>query len=377
MYLDCVARTDGTAGREAIAAARQQWSRISNLTRSLCVLVMSCVIIVSSGAIASHARAPPSPPLLPPLPHPWSDTRHLHGTEHASVAYLFTLRDVGAHPLTRTWTRYFDGCPAGSVRLLSHTDASASPKVSSAPNVFSHSTITPSLKVNRFTFSLVKARMSLLRHAMNSTHQLGMQPVWASPSSAPPPSWFLFLSGNCAPLLPCAEVHRYLKHHSPRSFVSADRCDDANRLRNASIQMVEKCRKSFGWIGLHRRAVQRLLLKEKANQPEFLRVGIPDESYWSTLLHTEQLPIMGRALTFMSFDDHGKGHGGGAHPDEFKLNNLASVRRRALSAGHVFARKFESSPAMDAALEPFVDASNKSARASDDILQNAKISGSD
>ena len=221
-----------------------------------------------------------------------------------SVAYLFTLRGVGSHPLERAWSRYFDGCPAHSVTLLSHTDVSSMQKkpATSPSGVFAGSMIKESIKVRRFSYSMVRARLLLLRSAMNSTHSDWEQRRYLARRR---PVWFLFLSDSCAPLLPCAEVHHYLERHSPRSFVGAEPCNDHNRLRNATSHIRQNCRTGPGWVGLHQSAAQLLLRKEHAYEPRFLRLGVPDELYWSTVLLLEGLPIVGRHLTFWSWSGHG------------------------------------------------------------------------
>ena len=62
--------------------------------------------------------------------------------------------------------------------------------------------ISKSVAVHRFGYSMVEARLLLLRNA-----------------SAQRPDWYLFFSESCAPLLPCKKVHAFLKQHQGRSFV--------------------------------------------------------------------------------------------------------------------------------------------------------------
>jgi hypothetical protein len=175
------------------------------------------------------------------------------------VAYLFTLRSAGRHPLERAWSKYFDGCPAGSVVVQSHTDAAGSATLlTPSSGVFANSTLAETIKVHRFGYSMVKARLLLLRHT-SSSHTHGQRHQPGRPRQLLlAPSWYLFFSDSCAPLLPCVEVHAYLERHSPRSFVQADPCDDPRRLHGTSITM-ETCRKSMGWVGLHRDAALRVL----------------------------------------------------------------------------------------------------------------------
>ena len=192
----------------------------------------------------------------------------------AVVAYLFTLRSAGRHPLERTWSRYFDGCPAGSVVLLSHTDAAATPPASQGHSgVFANSTVPESIRVHRFGYSMVKARLLLLRYAANRSHGQRHLTLHRQPTAATP-SWYLFFSDSCAPVLPCPEVHAYLERHSPRSFVQADPCDDPRRLHGTSITM-ESCRKSMGWVGLQAAAAQRVLQQACG----LSHVGLPTQLY--------------------------------------------------------------------------------------------------
>ena len=55
----------------------------------------------------------------------------------------------------------------------------------------------------------------------------------------------------------------------------------------------------------------------------FLRVATLNRA---TVLSLEQMPIVGRHLTFMNWMGGGKGAGGGGHPDEIRPKDLASAR---------------------------------------------------
>ncbi|KAL3904707.1 MAG: hypothetical protein SGPRY_011187 [Prymnesium sp.] len=190
------------------------------------------------------------------------------------VAYLFLLRTLGSHPLQATWSRYFATCPANSYVIFSHTDAASSNQPPGNPasgiftsnagyspasrehTFFSKSTLPQSIRVHRFDFSIVKARLLLLRAAVEQSRPYASLPGRRQTT----PQWFLFLSDSCAPLLPCSEIHLYLERHGNRSFVGSDPCDDRRRWHNTSISAVD-CRKSMGWGGLHRTAALRILQK--------------------------------------------------------------------------------------------------------------------
>lgn len=71
--------------------------------------------------------------------------------------------------------------------------------------------------------------------------------------------------------------------------------------------------------------------------------GIPDESYWSTLMQHHRLPITGTLTTYMEPGDAKTGH-------SKMFNNASLVRLWSQPPPAFFARKFLPTPRMDAAL---------------------------
>ncbi|KAL1518809.1 hypothetical protein AB1Y20_003089 [Prymnesium parvum] len=277
-----------------------------------------------------------------------------------SVAYLFTLREPDFHPLERTWSSYLRSCPPGSAVVRSHAGKvsnASSPHGGGGRGAFAGSSLPVSIQVRRFDYSMVRARLLLLHDVLDR------KPRDATEALEVQPEWLLFLSDSCAPLLPCADVHAYLRAQGNRSFVGAGACDDPRRMHSTRLT-VETCRSTLGWVGLHRSAALRILEKERVYARDFVRLGVPDESYWSTVLFSERLPVLGRPLTYMSWNGKGKGHGGGAHPDEIQLDGIATFRVNrliiehrdtALQQGYVFGRKFEASKLVDNALATIME----------------------
>ena len=140
-------------------------------------------------------------------------------SEPPVLAYLFTLRRA-RHPMPHIWTNYFNSCPAGSYRIHIHVDPTFNgtdiEEKGPAARYFNRKHTLPRtqlIKVRRFGHELVRARMKLLRHAIEATAAKG-QPV---------PLYHTFFSESCAPIAPCAATHEYLRRAAaaspPRSFI--------------------------------------------------------------------------------------------------------------------------------------------------------------
>ena len=135
------------------------------------------------------------------------------------LAYLFTLRRA-RHPLPHVWTNYFNGCPASAnYRIHIHVDptfnATSVEEKGPAAKYFNARRVLPYqelIKVHRFGFSLVQARMKLLRHALGD-----------GAGGGPLPQYLSFFSESCAPIATCEAVHTRLLHAArasvPQSFV--------------------------------------------------------------------------------------------------------------------------------------------------------------
>lgn len=254
---------------------------------------------------------------------------------NSTVAYLFLLRDPAnsgevKHPLGDAWNKYFDGCDPGSYQVLVNLDSNNSSRrygpQRQGREAFGPSSLMPeTMHIRRFSYSIVSAKLKLMRHARNMAQHAGL---------ATGPAWSLLFSDSCAPLLSCRAVHRYLAEHQARSFVQMDQCSPA-RLHGTDLKM-EDCRSGLGWAGLNQEASERILEQEVQRAGLFSRTGIPDEFYWSTSLFIDRLPAWGRQLTYMRFPEWG----GGAHPFTYDATQMASTRAQALKEGFVFARKF-------------------------------------
>ena len=90
--------------------------------------------------------------------------------EEPKVAYLFTLRR-NRHPLPRVWNAYFRGCPVGSHIVRVHVDpaqaarGAAKDDAASVQGAFQHNSIPRSVPIRRMEYSMVKARLLLMRNA--------------------------------------------------------------------------------------------------------------------------------------------------------------------------------------------------------------------
>ena len=138
------------------------------------------------------------------------------------LAYLFTLRRA-RHPMPRVWTDYFNSCPTGSFKIYIHVDptfnATVAEEKGPAARYFNRISTLPTnqlVKVRRFGHELVRARMKLLRHAVNSATHARLAPLF-----------YTFFSESCAPIAPCNKVHEYLRQAAqaspPRSFIEDKR----------------------------------------------------------------------------------------------------------------------------------------------------------
>ena len=310
--------------------------------------------------------------------------------EEPQVAYLFTLRR-NRHPLPRVWNAYFRGCPVGSHIVRVHVDPTQAIRgankddTAGVQGAFQHNSIRSCVPIRRMEYSMVKARLLLLRNAS------------AQPR---PPDWYFFLSESCAPLLPCAQLNNFLKQHQRRSFVenrnptAVSRRDASSsaanhaprplhevrrRMRHSNLPL-SAYRETFGWIGLWREHVSALLAMEAEHEPVFANTSLTDEWYWPTILAMKGLPTWQRlvraapsstpalpspraypAATSPIFDllacsprqltyEEWLHTDAGGHPDSFTPRNLTALRARAIGHGDFFARKFLTTPAMDDAL---------------------------
>ena len=288
------------------------------------------------------------------------------------LAYLFTLRRA-RHPLQHTWSRYFAGCRAGSYRLHIHVDptinATMAAHLSEAgpgAKYFNRANTIPSdqlIKVHRFGFSLVQARMKLLRHAMGPGAEGRAAPLF-----------YTYVSESCAPIASCATVHSHLarsaREPSPRSYIGElpyaffaqwmakyiataewahefeARC---SQCKAVGIQPTS-FRVSPGWITLFRDHAAVLLEKEALHEPVFAAwtnskraPWCLDEVYWSTLAQHLGLPVTGMLMTYMESGDPKTGHA-----QIFSEHNVSHLWRQ--PPPFFFARKCLTTPRMDAAL---------------------------
>jgi len=282
------------------------------------------------------------------------------------LAYLFTLRRA-RHPMPHVWTNYFNGCAPGSFRIHIHVDptfnATEVEEKGPAARYFNRKHTLPKeqlIKVRRFGHELVRARMKLLRHATEAMAAQGEEL----------PPYYSFYSESCAPISTCAAAHAHLRQAAaespPRSFIeakrpmTADQRDDTPLWRSEFAKVCPGCaavnlpakdfRFSPGWVTLHLDHAKALLAKEATYDSAFMSWGwsklvngIPDESYWSTLLQHFGLPITGMLTTYMEPGDAKTGHS-----RMFSEESLTKLWNQ--PAPSFFARKFLPTPRMDAAL---------------------------
>ena len=226
--------------------------------------------------------------------------------ERPVLAYLFTLRRA-RHPMPHVWTNYFNGCPPGSYRIHIHVDptfnATTSEEKGPAARYFNQKNTLPKgqlIKVRRFGHELVRARMKLLRFALGAGAEGGIVPQYLT-----------FFSESCAPISTCAAAHAHLRRAAaattPRSFIEGKRemTEDQRRdtplWRSEFAKVCPRCeavglpasdfRFSPGWVTLYADHAKVLLEHEATYDDAFfnwgwskLVNGIPDESYWSTLM---------------------------------------------------------------------------------------------
>jgi len=228
---------------------------------------------------------------------------------------------------------------------------------------------TQLIKVRRFGHELVRARMKLLRHAIEATAAKG-QPV---------PLYHTFFSESCAPIAPCAATHEYLRRAAaaspPRSFIEDNQTrwtrndphiDSDDQKLNTALwrsEFAKVCpgcqgiglpasdfRFSPGWVTLWHEHAKVLLRDEAKYDAAFmgwgwskLVNGIPDESYWSTLLQHHRLPSTGTLTTYMEPGDPKTGH-------SVMFREQDVERLWSKGPPSFFARKFLPTPKIDAAL---------------------------
>lgn len=226
--------------------------------------------------------------------------------EEPKVAYLFTLRR-NRHPLPRVWNAYFRGCPTGSHIVRVHVDptqamrGTAKEDTASVQGAFQHKSIPSCVPIRRMEYSMVKARLLLMHNASVHTPR--------------PPDWYFFFSESCAPLLPCAQLHNFLKQHQGKSFVEHRNPTAGFSRRNAtsghptgrplhevrrrmrhSNLPLNAYRETWGWIGLWKEHASALLATESEYEPVFANTSLPDEWYWPTILAMKGLPTWQRLV---------------------------------------------------------------------------------
>lgn len=299
--------------------------------------------------MASHG-----PPAASAPPHPLGRARA--ASPAPTVAFLFTLRR-DRHPLGRAWNAFFRTCPNGTARVHVHTDPNFKPR--SAGNrtlggqgAFTNAVIpTPKVHIARFGYSMVQARMNLMRYAVDVS---------------PPADWFLFFSESDAPLRSCPDAMRYLARHSGSSFAYSDHTPTeqqagarawertfrtaCTRCAAANISAATY-RHGPGWVGLHRDHALPILRRELEHEPAFAGeydwklLGVPDEWYWATLVEAHGR----RADHILTYMEPGSAETG--HSKTFHADDLPRLVAKARSAPpFFFARKFPTTPQMDEAL---------------------------
>ena len=208
----------------------------------------------------------------------------------------------------------------------------------------------PYIHIARFGYSMVQARLLLLRHAAGAK---------------PPAEWFIFFSESDAPLRSCPDALRFLARRAgARSFAYADPPSPGVELGSrawaqsfrhscpqcaaANISAADY-RHGPGWVALHRSHVLPILEREPTLEPVFSTatgLGVPDEWFWTTLVQAQDGRRHNHLLTYMQPGDAKTGHSKTFGPHD--LPEL--VAKAHAAAPSFFARKFPTTPQMDEAL---------------------------
>ena len=274
-----------------------------------------------------------------------------------TIAFLFTLRR-DRHPLGRAWNTFFRACPNGTARVHVHVDPTFKPRTSAGnrtvggQGAFANAVIPPPyLHIARFGYSMVQARMILMRHAA---------------AIDPPADWFLFFSESDAPIRSCPDVLRYLARRSGSSFAYSDPAKAEQKAGGKAWERTfsaacTKCaavnisaadyRHGPGWVGLHREHALPILHREREHQPAFEEgydwrlLGVPDEWYWTTLVQAQDR----RNNHILTYMEPGSAETG--HSKMFYAEDLPRLVAKARGMPpSFFARKFPTTPQMDEAL---------------------------
>ena len=130
------------------------------------------------------------------------------------VAYLFLGRSTNGsffHPPDAAWNRYFAECPRGSFAVHVHVDGGGTQHA--APSgVFQLGAVIPtSVRVKRFAYSIVKAKLLLLRHAPSCAEPANSDSSLPASLEAALPSESAALRGRRTP-----SVRQTPSLHNPR-----------------------------------------------------------------------------------------------------------------------------------------------------------------
>jgi len=275
------------------------------------------------------------------------------------VAFLFTLRR-DRHPLNRAWNTFFRSCPQTNYRVHVHSDpafrapSNRSQQQLATQGAFAHALVPPPyVHIARFGYTMVQARMLLLRHAASAAGQ--------------PADWFLFFSESDAPIRSCPDLLRYLSRRGGSSFAYADPPSPQQQQGGAAwarhfaracppcaaanISAVDY-RHGPGWVALHRDQVLPLLEREAVHATVFNvtgvdGLGVPDEWYWTTLVQAQGGRRYNHLLTYMQPGDAKTGHS-----RMFGATDLPELisKAQARQWPSFFVRKFPTNPQMDQAL---------------------------
>lgn len=308
---------------------------------------------------------------------------------HPVVAYLFTLRRSENPMLRRVWESFWRSCPAGAdFHVHTHTDPTMSKPVHPATDNrtrvvrgFAGSSIQDSVHIRRFEYSMVRARLLLLRRALAV--------------EGPVPDFFIFFSETDAPISSCTRLLTFLESRMGGSFVKVDSVfgELSQVIDRGGAEWTEKyaklcprCRAAGleptdyrhgpGWVGLFRDHAAQISQDEKVHEQAHIALhtyiselycccacaflskphtltqtlsvslpytqvfehwrgpGVPDEAYWTTLMQKYRQRSWGHLLTYMLPGDARTGH-----PHMFGADDvpaLESLSRPGKSAEHYY-----------------------------------------
>ena len=233
-----------------------------------------------------------------------STMSHGVGSCAGTVLYAFLARD--ALPLWQVWEAYWDGCPMNSYAIAVHTQNASLFKKAHRKALDRVSLVPTNGTVHgelRFDYRMVQATFALYRqrHALPGGCR---------------PRWIQLLSDACAPVVPCAIVHKELARSQatradkglPR-YAGTYAVNETLRVQHHLPTAFKTMVKTSQWITISSAAADLLLADRRAIAHRWASIGqklvkghgaIDEWLWWQELqLHGQQLQPPG--LMYSSF----------------------------------------------------------------------------